>query len=264
MAETRSFKALVAGLKLAPLFVLAGCSVFGGSTGPSAPRAGVAVLPEGLEDAICQGRAQEAVDALTAEPLVSVSDQFFTALALEEAGKATRARLVYAGVMQSGSNDIVRARCPGRTLADGPVMDEAAKRLAALSQTLAALDVDLAPSTVLHDGLPSSGPVRAVDPVRFSGGPPRAVARPASQSPLGQWFVHLASYRSMDNAMRNKSTLERRFPALAGLIDQWELDVSGSLAIRLGIRVDNRTDADTLCAEVKSQQEYCAVIDTAQ
>lgn len=254
-------------LKLSPLMLLGACGVMesiGISSAPSAPAgATVAELPEALQDAICQGRAQETVDALTAEPLFAVSDQFFTALALEEAGKGPRARLLYANVMQTGSTDIVRARCPGRTLADGPVVDEAARRLAALSQSLAALDVNLSPGQILHDGLPASGPVRVVDPVRFSGGSPRAVSRPASQSPLGQWFVHLASYRTMDSAMRNKATIERKFPALSGLIDQWELDVGGSLAIRLGIRVDNRADADTLCNEVKSQQEYCAVIDTS-
>ena len=222
----------------------------------------------GLQEAICQGQAQEALDGLLAEPLVSAADRFYTALALEESGAAQRARMIYAGIMQTGSDDIVRARCPDRVLADGPVRDEAARRLAALSELLAMMDVNFAPERALHEGIARSGPVRVVDPPRFptnlAGGPPRTVARPASQSPLGQWFVHLASYRSIDSAMKNRSTLETKFPSLAGIIDQWELDVGGSPAVRLGVRMSAREDATRLCNAVKSQQEYCAVIDTSQ
>lgn len=256
------------GIKLLPLVALTACGILG----PAEPstRGGVVVqdMASSLQDAICEDRAQEAVETLLSEPLVSPTDQFFVALALEEAGLAPRARLIYAQVMQSGSEDIVRARCPGRVLANGPVDEESAKRLAALSELLTAMDVNLSPDEPLHEGIPSSGPTRTVDgrkfPATFAAGPPRAVARPSSQSPLGQWFVHLASYRSMENAMGNKSTLENKFPALAGIIDQWELDVGGSLAIRLGVRVADRGDANTLCNAVKSQQEYCAVIDTSR
>lgn len=258
----------VNGLKLMPLMAVAACGMFGSSAPSSRPGALVQEMASGLEDAVCTGRAQEAVDVLLSEPLVSPTDRFFVALALEEAGLAPRARLLYANVMQTASDDIVRARCPDRVLANGPVKEEAARRLAALSELLTAMDVNLSPVRPLHDGIPPSGPVKIVDgrkfPDSFAGGPPRAVSRPTSQSPLGQWFVHLASYRSMDNAMRNKPTLETKFPALAGIIDQWELDVGGNLAIRLGVRVSDRSDANGLCTAVKSQQEYCAVIDTSR
>jgi hypothetical protein len=122
----------------------------------------------------------------------------------------------------------------------------------------------------LHDGIAPSGPIRVVDPIKFSGGAPQsygrpsAVSKPSSQSPLGQWFVHLASYRSMDNAVKNRSTLEAKFPSLTGVIDQWELEVNGGTAVRLGVRVSERADATSLCNSVKSQQEYCAVIDTSR
>lgn len=268
MAQSPIRTNAINSLKLLPLLAVAACGVLS----PSSPssRGGVLVqdMSSDLEDAVCTGRAQTAADALLAEPLVSPTDRFFVALALEEAGLAPRARLLYANVMQTGSDDIVRARCPDRVLANGPVREEAAKRLAALSELLTAMDVNLSPVRPLHDGIPPSGPVKAVDgrkfPESFAGGPPRTVVRPASQSPLGQWFVHLASYRSMDNAMRNKPTLETKFPALAGIIDQWELDVGGNLAIRLGVRVADRADANGLCNAVKSQQEYCAVIDTSR
>ncbi len=268
MTKSKLKTLTINGLKLLPLLTVAACGMFSAS-GPS-PRPGALVqdMASDLEDAVCTGRAQEAVDVLLSEPLVSPTDRFFVALALEEAGLAPRARLLYANVMQTASDDIVRARCPDRVLANGPVKEEAAKRLAALSELLTAMDVNLSPVRPLHEGIPSSGPVKVVDgrkfPESFAGGPPRVVSRPASQSPLGQWFVHLASYRSMDNAMRNKPTLETKFPALAGIIDQWELDVGGNLAIRLGVRVSNRSDANGLCNAVKSQQEYCAVIDTSR
>lgn len=262
-------KTSLTALKLSPLLIVAAC----GMTSPSGPsgRADAGTIRElssDLESAICEGRAQQAVDALTAEPLISATDRFYTALALEEAGLGTRARMIYAGIMQTGSNDIVRARCPDRILANGPVTDEAARKLAALSEYLTAMDVNLSPERALHEGIPPSGPVRVVDPIKYRGtaasGPPGSVSRPPSQSPLGQWFVHLSSYRSMDNAMKNKSTLEKRFPGLTGIIDQWELDVGGNLAIRLGVRVSDRADANRLCNAVKSRQEYCAVIDTSQ
>lgn len=269
MTSKNDRKSVVPVLKLAPVLLVAACGMLSPS-GPSV-RSGNGVvqeLPSDLQAAICEGRAQEAVDALVSEPLVSASDRFYTALALEEAGAGTRARMLYARLMQSGAQDIVRANCSDRVLANGPIVDEAARRLAALSEFLTAMDVNLSPEQTLHEGLPRSGPVRVVDPIKFRDGPPggplSSLARPASQSPLGQWFVHLASYRSMDNAMKNKSTLEAKFPALTGLIDQWELDVGGSLAVRLGVRVSDRADANSLCATVKSQQEYCAVIDTSQ
>jgi len=265
------YKNLIMLLKLSPLLIVAACGGSGlSSSGPSTQIAGGAVheLPSNLQAAICQGRPQDAIDALTAEPLVSSTDKFYTALALEEAGLSTRARLMYAGLMQTGSKDSVRARCPDRVLANGTVVDESARRLAALSRFLTAMDVNLAPEPRLHDGISPAGPIRVMDPVKYSGSVPSsrpsAIARPASQSPLGQWFVHLASYRSMDTAMKNRSTLEAKFPPLVGVIDQWELEVGGSTAVRLGVRVSERADANSLCNSVKSQQEYCAVIDTSQ
>lgn len=246
---------------------LAACGVLGGgSTGPSGSSdMQMRELPRALQTAICEGRAQEAVDALLAEPLFSPSDRFYTALALEEAGAGPRARIFYAGVMQTNANEYVKARCPDRILADGPVVSEAARRLAALSQNLAAMDVNLAPSRPLHNGLPASAsPIKSINSYSYTGSSSQTVERPQSQSPLGQWFAHLVSYRSMENAMENRATLEKKFPALSGILDQWELNVGGSAAIRLGVRVSQRADADSLCNAVKSQGDYCAVIDTSR
>jgi len=271
MSTRHQHSKLAIAFKLAPVLLVAACGSNNlPGSGPTASFNGgiVQELSSNLQAAICEGRPQDALEALTAEPLVSPTDRFYTALALEEAGIPTRARLMYARVMQTGSNDSVRASCPDRVLANGPVVSEAGRRLAALSQYLTAMDVNLAPPSRLHDGIAPSGPIRVVDPIKFSGsvshGPVGAVSKPGSQSPLGQWFVHLASYRSMDNALKNRSTLEAKFPELTGIIDQWELNVGGSTAVRLGVRVSERADATSLCNSVKSQQEYCAVIDTSQ
>ena len=259
-----------AALKLVPLLLLSACGTMSGIMGSSPAPAGSTVhaLPAALQTAICEGRGQEAIDALTAEPLFSASDRFYTALALEETGSAMRARSLYAAIMQTPSNDIVRASCPDRVLANGPVTDEAAKRLAALSQQLAAMDVNLAPERPLHNGLERTSAINAVNnsgsTLSYAGGASQTITRPSSQSPLGQWFAHLSSYGSIESAVSNRATVEKKFPALTGLIDQWELVVNGNTAIRLGVRVGDKSDADRLCNAVKSQGEYCAVIDTSR
>lgn len=273
--DTLNIRKLASMFKLAPLLLLGACSTVSGmmgSSGPSSNGNAVRPLPASLQTALCEGRGQEVIDTLTAEPLFSASDRFYIALALEETGGVMRARSIYATVMQTGSDDIVRVSCPGNTLADGRVTDEAARRLAALSQQLAALDVNLSPSQPLHDGLPRTSPISVnstgggsgTSSLSYSGGAGQTITRPSSQSPLGQWFAHLSSYGSLESATSNRATVERKFPALSGIIDQWELVVNGNTAIRLGVRVAEKSDADRLCNAVKSQGEYCAVIDTSQ
>ncbi|WP_262693741.1 hypothetical protein [Kordiimonas aquimaris] len=266
---TKYTKIKWSAFKLLPLLLLSACGTMSGIMGSSDPseRGTVRPLPAALQTAICEGRGQDALDALTAEPLFSASDRFYTALALEETGAAMRARSLYAAVMQTGSTDIVRASCADRVLADGLATDEAARRLAALSQQLAALDVNLAPERPLHNGLARTSALNTgsiASTLSYSGGASQSIVRPASQSPLGQWFAHLTSYGSIESATSNRATLEKKFPALTGLIDQWELVVNGNTAIRLGVRVSEKSDADRLCNTVKSQGEYCAVIDTSR
>ena len=257
-------------LKLLPLLLLSACGTMSGMGGTSttANNGTVRPMPAPLQTAICEGRGQEALDALMAEPLFSASDRFYTALALEETGAAMRARAVYAAVMQTGSTDIVRVRCGDRILANGLATDEAGRRLAALSQQLAALDVNLNPERPLHDGLERTSAINPVSTsqatLSYAGGAAQSITRPSSQSPLGQWFAHLTSYGSIESATSNRSNVEQKFPALSGLIDQWELVVNGNTAIRLGVRVSEKSDADRLCNAVKSQGEYCAVIDTSR
>ena len=224
-------------------------------------------MADNVLSAICSGRAEEAVRLLSMEPLASPTDQFFTAVALEESGRPAHARQLYARLMQAGSEDRVQIRCGGETLADGTIRDEAARRLVTVSQSLALLDANLRPVQQLHAGLPST---RGTPKSSGKGGnsfaasgPAVPVTAPGSQSPFGQWFAHLASYMSLENANKNRSTLEADFPALKGIIDQWEVDTGGRRAIRLGIRVQNRADAQSLCQAVKSQGKYCAVIDTS-
>lgn len=215
-----------------------------------------------IKQALCEGRADDAVKQLTAEPLASPTDRFFLALSLEQSGHPTRAQMFYAQLMQTGYNGYVRVHCGRNVLVDGSVSEEAARRLAVIARNLAIMDVNLRPTPRLHKGIPPAEPASKKSGSTYSG-PALDVGKPGSQSPFGQWFAHLASYRSIDNAMKNKGTLEGKFPALAGVIDQWEVITNGRQTIRLGIRVQEKADAQNLCQAVKSHGEYCAVIDTS-
>jgi len=262
--RVRGFGAMVS------LGLLAACStgnIFSGGA-ERGTSGGTARMPSEVLDAVCEGRADEAVKLLTSEPLASPADRFFVALAVDEGGHAARSRMLYVNVMQTGSTDRVKVACGRRVLADGTVSGEAARRLAAVARDLAALDANLRPPAPLHRGLPASGPVFSASGGGASQpnanlGPARAVNKPGSQNPLGQWFAHLASYRSIENAQKNRSTLETQFPSLSGIIDQWEVDVGG-LAIRLGVRMNSQSEAQQLCSAVKSQGAYCSVMDTSQ
>ena len=254
------FKALVAGTAL---LLLAACSGGPSGTPGRVTSGGPARMPDNVLNALCEGRANDAITLLTAEPLGSPADRFFAALSLEEAGHPTRARALYVSVMRSGTTETVKIRCGGHTLANGAILDEAARRLAIISQNLALLDANLRPHRPLHRGLPSSAkPTQAKSASTYSG-PRMAVSAPSGQSPFGQWFVHLASYSTIESAAKNKGTLENKFPALQGIIDQWEINARGNTAIRLGIRVQAKGDAQQLCNAVQSQGSYCAVIDTS-
>lgn len=254
----------------ASLTLMTACSSMPGFLGGSstAPAATTSATTQRMSDnalsAICAGQAEQAVRLLTAEPLASPTDRFFTAYALEESGRPAAARKLYARLMQSGATEQVLIRCGGETLASGTIADESARRLATVSRNLALLDADLRPVQRLHAGLPSTSPApkRSSSTNTYSG-PAVPVTAPGSQSPFGQWFAHLASYMSLENAQKNRSTLEGQFPALKGIIDQWEVRSSGRTAIRLGIRVESKADAQRLCQAVKSQGKYCAVIDTS-
>ena len=173
------------------------------------------------------------------------------------------ARQLYAELMTAGYQNHVYLRCGNNVLANGTIGDESGRHLAMIAQTLQSMDVAMAPMPKLGDGLP---PMMAP----AAGGHAKAkrtshhamtVTRPQSQSPLGRWFVHLASYRSLEHAKANKPTLEKEFPALAGILDQWEVDVHG-FAIRLGVRLNDHQEAEDLCQSIKAQGQYCAVLDT--
>jgi len=247
--------------------LLAACSsggFFSGGSAPTGSNGGTARMQPDVLGAVCEGHAEDAIAIMTSEPLMSDADRFFIAIATEEAGHPSRARMQYARLMQSGSTDKVNVRCGRRILADGTVSGEAAKRLAAVARDLAVMDANLRPSVPLHEGLPSSMLTSSTGNAGASGpaGPPRAVDKPGSQSPFGQWFLHLVSYRTIDAATKNRSVLEAKYPSFAGIIDQWEVE-AGGLAIRLGVRLADRAEANSLCAAVKSQGEYCAVMDTS-
>ena len=263
--QPQGFSALKTAMLVAGLLFLPACtgapSFLGGS--PNRVTSGGPVhMSDTALRALCAGQAKEAVELLMAEPMASPTDIFFSAVALEQAGHPAKARNLYASVMRAGSTALVKIRCGGTTVANGNVMDEAALRLATISRNLALLDVDLRPTRPLHLGLPPSK--KSAKSIQSAyRGPRMTVVAPEGQSPFGQWFVHLASYGSIESATKSKSTLSKQFPALNGIIDQWEVNSSGRTAIRLGIRVQGKAAAQKLCTSVKSQGKYCAVINTA-
>jgi len=244
------------------LLLVAACSSAPAGTKPTA---GAKRAPKPVANALCEGRAADAVEILSAEPLASPVDQFFTALAMEKSGHPVSARKLYAGLMAAGSTDPVYLHCGTELLANGTVSSEAARRLALIAQNLRSLDVASAHPQQLHEGLPTLDGGSAISSVRPSSGfssSPMTVYRPQSTSPLGRWFAHLESYKTYQSAQGNKPTLEAKFPSLKGYIDQWEVNVSGGV-VRLGVRLDSRDDARRLCQQVKSNGDYCAVLDTS-
>ncbi|SDE59500.1 MULTISPECIES: hypothetical protein [Kordiimonas] len=255
-----SITAKGAGFALS-LLLVAACS--SGPSGPK-PTAGAKRAPNQVANALCEGRAADAVTMLTAEPLSGPVDRFFTALAMEKSGHPVSARKIYASLMTSGATDPVYLDCGSEVFANGTVSGEAARRLAVIAQDLRSLDVAATRPQTLHEGLPTldGSSISAVRPSSGFSSTPMTVYRPASTSPLGRWFAHLESYKTYQSAQANKPTLEAKFTSLKGYIDQWEVNVSGGV-VRLGVRLDEREDARRLCQQVKSNGDYCAVLDTA-
>ncbi len=242
------------------VFFISACS--GGTGQYGAQQGSVRTPSEEVRTALCENRTSDAVTLLSAEPLAAPADRFYTALAFEQGGRPVTARRIYAELMNAGYMEQVMLRCGSSYMVRGNISEESGKHLAMIARDLQPMDVTPTSLITLHDGLPSQSPPSTANKKAKHTGPIN-VARPASQSPLGRWFAHLASYRSFDNAQKNKVNLEKKFPALANILDQWEVNVSG-FAIRLGIRVQDKADATALCDSVKNQGAYCAVIDTSQ
>ena len=263
-------KAAKTSLFLMASALVAACSGEGVGNLPDVQTGRTIEMPRAALSAFCQNAPAEALELLSAEPMASPADRFFIAAALERSGRVTRARQVYAGLMQTNTRENVSILCGDQIIAHGPVTDEAGRRLAIISRDMALLDANMRPNRPLHAGLPASNkPQQTVlpaagtrKPVR-SKGPVTNIPKPTTNSPFGTWFVHLSSYRSMDNAIKNRPTLEAKYPALQGFIDQWEVDSRGT-AIRLGVRLQDKAEADRLCAAVKNSGNYCAVIDTSR
>lgn len=264
--DSRSHAGFRPLIYLFTLLGVAACSS-GGASYRASPGAAMQRINPTVEQALCEGRASDAVRLMTSEPLLSPADRFYTALALEEGGRPIAARQIYATLMSSGAQDGVFAHCGSMVLADGPVSAEAGRRLAVIASQLHAMDVARAEPLRFGPGLPATtskpADITRTAPAAGGTGPRRNVTRPSSSSPLGRWFAHLASYRSDDHATEGRESLTKQYPALDGIIDQWEVNVNG-YALRLGVRTSERGDANELCAQVKSQGEYCAVMDTSE
>ncbi len=221
--------------------------------------------------ALCGGRNQEALDRLNTQPS-SISNLLLKAVALEKSGLPVKARNAYATVARSGNRQKMNVKCKAVPLR-GPLVEVASKRLIALQRKLVALDMDfMANTTKLHDSLGTPTPPK---PVRKNSAKTKAknrdtkglklialdVTRPRSHHPQGSWYAHLASYSSYENAIEYTSTLEKSYPALKGAISIWQISTANGQAFRLGVPVEQWSEADRLCVTIRSTGEYCRVLD---
>lgn len=285
MRKALVFAVLMSGLGLSA------CSVFGGSSaGPATMNTGpepsiadpettaIAAPPAPYVAEICGGSPADALATLPANYVTRPEYQMLAAYALEASGYVVRAVDLYTDLANERAPLTLRLVCGSNVIMDGPLQASARRRLTAARTRLLSLDADLDGPGPLHAGLPmeeegptapspqqsggSSGAQRPVAAARQSG--PLSVTRPASLDPLGQWFVHLASYSAQENAESGLDSLAARLPGLAGLFDSWQIEIRGTRTWRVGIRLGDRADAEAMCAELNAAGDYCAVLDGTQ
>ena len=217
---------------------------------------------------------------------------FLTALANDLSGHGVTARRYYADVVSGPVDMDIRIICPdGRVLANGAIKNIASRSLVRIAGDLRAHDVVMTPPRTLHAGLPAQDPDENTDgdgstgedgrydplrekprlpappqtgsAARTAPATPVTVTTPPSASRSGTWFAHLTSYRTAEAAAAGVQALERQYPALQGLIDEWQVNVTGTVW-RLGVTTVNWQDANTLCEEIRANGPYCRVLDRVQ
>ena len=240
------------------------------STNAKAPT-GSTSLSGSVISALCGGRNQEALDRLNAQPS-SIGNLLLKAVALEKSGLPVKARNAYATVARSGNRQKLSVKCKAAPLR-GSMVEVASKRLIALQRKLVELDMNfLASTTKLHDSLGTPTPPK---PAPKSSGKTKSKKRdtkglklialdvtlPRSHHPKGSWYAHLSSYDSYEDAVKYTSTLEKSYSALKGAINIWQISTANGQAFRLGVPVEQWSDADRLCVTIRSTGEYCHVLD---
>jgi hypothetical protein len=254
--------------------------------------------PTPTEIAICEGRTEIAKALARGDNNFSAKEQFINAYALELQGHPVRAKAIYMSLSNNDKDtqsEHLSLRCDGIVHYDSPLTDLVLSRISTINAKLLAMDAVFSGETEpSHTGLKSSKlsnkvikvanarvpntekappqPAKSITPIAPSpkidaANPffkPLTVTLPESIDREGKWFAHIASYRTQENATAYLGTLEGKYPALAGNIESWQASTNNGITWRLGVRVSEWSDADRLCVIIRSKNDYCRVIDTAQ
>lgn len=280
-------------LLLFGLMVTAGCGMTAEIGKPSRSINNLRANP--IANAICAGRQSEIVTSIDSQSIFMVSDRFLIAYAYEMAGHPIRAKVIYQSIENyRPDNENIALTCEGSSLFEGNILDLSFERIGIIDAKLQKLDVNFAPSNgPVHQGLPpmevihkkvaagiekteTTQPKAQATPKDETNSAPQQsnkqnaffrplkVTLPKSAGTDGQWFAHIASYKTQENANLYKTKLEGIYPELSGHIDEWQVNSNNGPTWRLGVRIREWSDADRLCVIIRSKEEYCRVLDTTK
>ncbi|UTW55240.1 SPOR domain-containing protein [Kordiimonas sp. SCSIO 12610] len=245
-----------------------------------------------IETAICENRPEGVPSILSQFQSFQTYDRFLSAYAYELDGHPIRAKAIYTSLDKTTLDDTaVSLTCGNTKHFEGTIRAIITMRLSAIDSQLKSLGVNfVGPLKPLHAGLAAAPrqPIQIVQTptpepiVRKAAEKPKAIKpndKPSQANPFfkplevtlpesvnanGRWFSHIASYGTLENANSYRSRLEDKYPALVGHIQDWQVTAKNGTAWRLGVRVNEWSDADRLCVIIRSKEEYCRVLDTAK
>ncbi len=277
------------------LFLLTGCATPFDAAPPSkAPNTqSTSLTLSPAEAAICNGQYKEVHTILKTKFELPPKSRFLDAYAYELGGHPIKAISIYQSLAAANlATGPMSLKCMNQTHFTGDFHEIIAARIHIITAQLTEMGVRQSILTAPHhSGLPPTIK-QAVqqtsiqnDPVppsankvkktaaELQGQKPKAknpffkhleVTLPDSVSANGQWFAHIASYRTEENANSYHGKLEEQYPALKGNTQKWQITTSKGPTWRLGVRVNEWSDADRLCVIIRSKEEYCRVIDTTK
>lgn len=252
-----------AGFILCCALFLTACMGAGSGAGPAVT---AGKMPGGLKQALCSNEPSTALGILN-KVEETPSNRLFAAIALYQGGKAVTARGMLATLARAGHSDGVKIKCGSLNL-QGTVSAVAAEQLVDIQRLLVAHDVQLVPKQTLHSSLearedtakataPKAPKNAAAELLKVN----TTITMPLTANMNGTWFAHFASYFDQSKANTAISTFEKRYPALQGALDLWRVNSRMGTVWRVGVPVEEWSDADRLCIAVKASDDYCKVYD---
>ena len=258
-----------------------------GDTATTARTDGEALDTIAFADAYCHKDGAAALGS--AQTLVAAHPQnpkalLLLGIALDHTGRGVEGYRVLEGLAAQDATTPVSLQCGGDFVYSGTVSEVAQRRLFQIRTRLAALGTVLplpaaesakAATAALYE-LASQAPARDMfagmtpakpAPAAHPGPAPAADHAPAApahgDAKHGTLFVHLGSYRSMKTLETGWRALRGRYgKALGGqsrTVAKVDLGSKGRY-LRLGVTVADRSQAASLCRQIKAGGEYCAVV----